>query len=58
MSFPAKYEGLCLTCYLRIEVGQPVEYVDDELHHAGCLHGESDSSPCLLCNLIHQGACF
>lgn len=58
MSFPAKYEGICLTCYLRIEPGQLVEYVNDELHHAHCLHGESDDSPCLLCNLIHSGGCF
>lgn len=38
MSFPARFPGKCAAeCGERIEPGDVVEYVDDQLVHEGCV---------------------
>lgn len=59
--FQAKYPGRCADCGERIEAGDAVRYVDDELVHDACT---ATSPPprtppvCATCWLAHAGECF
>jgi hypothetical protein len=59
--FVARYRGECADCGDRIEPGQQVTYVDDELTHADCADGTAparrDPGPCPHCWLVHRGDC-
>lgn len=62
--FNAKYEGTCAlpSCEKRrvIEIGDVLEYVDDELYHSRCggrvMRGETEPL-CPTCWLYHAGPC-
>lgn len=66
MSFAAKYPGQCTAddCRYgdsRINVGDEVEYVDDDLVHTSCAAAgrRADSTPtCRDCGLQHRGECY
>ncbi|BBY78916.1 hypothetical protein H7I53_18110 [Mycolicibacterium pulveris] len=63
MSFAAKYPGVCAYGD-RIEPGELVEYVDDELVHVNCdvpsLPNDRDdlTKVCRTCFTIHAGECL
>lgn len=60
MSFHAKYSARCGSCDDRIEVGERIDYEDDELVHVGCLTHTPRSSRrgmCGKCWLVHAGEC-
>lgn len=64
MSFEAKCGGRCAAeCGTRIDPGDQVEYVDDELVHVGCVpEPESEPKPRPVCpncfmEIALNGAC-
>jgi hypothetical protein len=47
-SFEAQYRGTCQRCFLEIEVGELVRYVDDELMHVS--HQQKEQRPEQICD--------
>lgn len=65
MSFEAKYHGHCANdCGDRIEPGDQVEYIGDELVHGHCDLPDDPDEPtrnerrCPDCFTIHAGECL
>jgi hypothetical protein len=58
--FEARYHGPCAECADRIEPGDDVVYVADELVHLRCSEQEKRPQPkvCQRCFLAHAGDCF
>jgi hypothetical protein len=64
MAFIAKYDSRCASedCTTgRIERGDEIEYLDDELMHSSCASHEKRSTAlpprCDECGLHHRGQC-
>ncbi len=64
MTFPARYPGRCGGCDQGIQPGDEVEYVDEQLVHAGCIpmpEVETEPRPvCPTCftTIALNGACL
>lgn len=65
--FEARYGGPCAAdCGQRIEPGEDVTYVDDELLHADCAERDAEvdrrstkpEKPCPSCWTVHVGECL
>jgi hypothetical protein len=62
--FPARYSGRCATdCGSRIEPGDDVCFVDDELVHADCAdqpkrQAVTERPVCTQCWMVHAGECL
>ncbi len=53
-TFPARFPGRCAAdCGQRIEPGDDVTYVEDELVHAGCVDGAPEPRRAPICPACH-----
>jgi hypothetical protein len=58
MPFVAQYPGVCNGCDQKIEPGELVSYVDDELEHVVCPQPKRAlGQVCMRCMTIHPGDC-
>jgi hypothetical protein len=58
MPFTAQYPGTCAGCEDKINEGDLVNYVDDELEHVVCPQPKRAlGQVCARCMTIHTGEC-